>query len=104
MEIRNNAEALKAFLGVSSSQPAKSPALNGSEAEKLRAAFKGDEAKLSGLGAAMQSAVGHDAVRMDKVAEVQRALAAGTYNVPATEVADKVIQAMLGAGVEAKGK
>jgi anti-sigma28 factor (negative regulator of flagellin synthesis) len=41
---------------------------------------------------------------MDKVAEVQRALAAGTYNVPATEVADKVIQAMLGAGVEAKGK
>ena len=103
MEIRNNAEALKAFLGVSSSQPAKSPAVHGSEAEELRAAFKGDEARLSGLGAAMQSAAGHDAVRIDKVAAVQRALAAGTYNVAATEVADKMIEAMLGAGVESKG-
>jgi anti-sigma28 factor (negative regulator of flagellin synthesis) len=33
---------------------------------------------------------------MDKVASVHAALAAGTYNVPASAVAGKVVDAMLG--------
>jgi anti-sigma28 factor (negative regulator of flagellin synthesis) len=35
-------------------------------------------------------------VRADKVASVQAAIAAGTYNVPASAVASKVIDSMLG--------
>jgi negative regulator of flagellin synthesis FlgM len=35
-------------------------------------------------------------VRMDKVAEIQQALASGSYNVPASAVAGKMIDQMLG--------
>src|SRR3569833_3189777 len=100
MEIRNNAEALKAFLGVSTSQSAKSSAARGMDGEEEQATFKGDEARLSGLGAAMQTAASHDGVRLEKVAAVQQAIAAGTYKVAAVEVADKVIDAMLNASVD----
>jgi hypothetical protein len=39
------------------------------------------------------------AVRADKVAAVQAALAAGTYSVPASAVASRVIDSMLTAGL-----
>jgi len=56
----------------------------------------GDEAILSSAAsAAAQSAPDSD-VRMEKVAEVQKALAAGTYNVPSADVANRMIDAMLG--------
>ncbi len=35
-------------------------------------------------------------VRMEKVASIQSAIAAGTYSVPASAVADKLIQHLLG--------
>jgi negative regulator of flagellin synthesis FlgM len=95
MEIRNNAEALKSFLGVSSSAAAKSPAIRRAEAEELQAIFAGDQATLSQVGTAVLGAAGLDGVRLDKVAAVQQALAAGTYNVSAAKVADKVIDSML---------
>jgi len=96
MEIRNNFEALKAFLGVSSSESTKSVKAQGPVPSDTQAAFGGDEATLSGIGAAMQSAAGQDGVRPDKVVAVQQALAAGTYRVDASKVANKVIDAMLG--------
>lgn len=102
MEIRNNADALKALLGVSSSESAKGIKVRGSEANEVRPALDGDEARLSGIGAAMQTASGQDGVRLDRVQAVQQALAAGTYSVHASKVADKVIDAMLGARVQPK--
>jgi flagellar biosynthesis anti-sigma factor FlgM len=55
-----------------------------------------DVATLTSAGsAAAQSAPDSD-VRMDKVSAIQQALAAGTYNVPASAVADKMIDRMLG--------
>ena len=102
MEIRNNAEALKAFLGVTSSQSMKGPAVRNQDAEDLRAAFGGDQASLSGVGAAMQSAAGQDGVRMERVAAVQHALAAGTYSVAALKVADRIMDAMLSTGSSRK--
>jgi anti-sigma28 factor (negative regulator of flagellin synthesis) len=35
---------------------------------------------------------------MDKVASIQAALAAGTYNVPTEAVASRMVDAMLGGG------
>lgn len=96
MEIRNNAETLKALLGVSSSESAQRVKSEGPQTSDTPAIFTGDEATLSGIGAAMQSASGQDGVRLDKVAAVQQALAAGTYHVPPSKVANKVIDAMLG--------
>ena len=44
----------------------------------------------------MAQAVSGDGVRMEKVAAIQAALAAGTYDVPASAVASKLVDAMLG--------
>jgi anti-sigma28 factor (negative regulator of flagellin synthesis) len=101
MEIRNNAEALKAFLGVSTlsgnGQTTRRP-----EMERAQAAFGGDEATLSQVGTEFAGAAGQEGVRMEKVVAVQQALAAGTYSVPASEVAGKVIDAMLATGSESE--
>jgi negative regulator of flagellin synthesis FlgM len=57
-----------------------------------------DKATLStaaSLAAAAAAAPDSD-VRMEKVTAIQQALASGTYNVPASEVASKMIEGMLG--------
>ena len=96
MEIRNSAEALKAFLGVSSAASTRAQ-----QAQSGRAAapdaLAGDQATLSQAGAQVSQAA-NDGVRMEKVAAVQQALASGTYKIPAEAVADKVIDAMLSGG------
>jgi negative regulator of flagellin synthesis FlgM len=102
MEIRNSSEALKAFLGVSPSESMKSKGARCPEVQEGSSLLAGDEARLSGVGAAIQGAADRDSVRLDKVAAVQQALAAGTYSIPASKVADKVIETMLSTAVEPK--
>jgi flagellar biosynthesis anti-sigma factor FlgM len=99
MEIRNNAEALKAFLGVSSSASTKTPQTRGNESVAAHAAFAGDQATLSQAGTEVLQSGANTGVRMDKVTAIQQALAAGTYNVAPSAVAGKVIDAMLGSGL-----
>jgi flagellar biosynthesis anti-sigma factor FlgM len=94
MEIRNNAEALKTFLGVSTLS-GNGQTMRRPEIERAQTAFGGDEATLSQVGTEFAGAAGQEGVRMDKVVAVQQALAAGTYSIPASKVADKVIDAML---------
>jgi flagellar biosynthesis anti-sigma factor FlgM len=54
-----------------------------------------DEAKLStASGAVMQALLGSD-VRADKVAALQQTIAAGTYSVAASDVAAKVMSALM---------
>jgi flagellar biosynthesis anti-sigma factor FlgM len=57
-----------------------------------------DEATLSTAASAAAQAAPDSDVRMEKVTEIQQALAAGTYNVPASAVADKMMSQMLGKG------
>jgi flagellar biosynthesis anti-sigma factor FlgM len=55
-----------------------------------------DQATLSSAASiAAQSAAAAD-VRMDKVMQVQQAIAAGTYAVPSSDVADKMIDHLQG--------
>jgi len=55
-----------------------------------------DQASLSTVGGVMAQALSaSDDVRTDKVAALQQSIAAGTYNVPASAVADKIISALL---------
>ncbi|HEY1808278.1 MAG TPA: flagellar biosynthesis anti-sigma factor FlgM [Acidobacteriaceae bacterium] len=55
-----------------------------------------DETTLSSAASAAAQAAPDSDVRMDKVAEVQKALAAGTYSVPSSDVANRMIDTMLG--------
>jgi negative regulator of flagellin synthesis FlgM len=54
-----------------------------------------DEAKLSTTAGVMAQALLGSDVRTDKVVALQQSIAAGTYNVSAPAVADKVMRALL---------
>jgi flagellar biosynthesis anti-sigma factor FlgM len=94
MDIRNSLDGLKSLLGVTApSMPARQTksgsAANGS-------ALASDQATFSSAGnEASQTAAGSE-VRMDKVSAIQAALSAGTYNVPASAVAAKMVDAVAG--------
>ena len=55
-----------------------------------------DAASVSSAGSAVAQAASGSDVRADKVAALQAAIANGTYNVPASAVADKLISSLLG--------
>lgn len=54
-----------------------------------------DQASLSSSSGVMAQALSGSDVRTDKVAALQQSIAAGTYSVSASDVADKVINALL---------
>lgn len=97
MEMRNSLDGLKTLLGVPSTEPTKLLSTrNGSATEA--ADLAGDRATLSNAGSEVSQTAADSDVRMDKVAAVRAALEAGTYSVPASEVAGKVIDVMLETG------
>jgi negative regulator of flagellin synthesis FlgM len=59
-------------------------------------ALGSDQATFSSAGSEVSQTADDTEVRMDKVAAIQAALAAGTYNVSASDVASKVVDSMLG--------
>ena len=94
MDIRTGFDGLRSLLGVSqptatSAQPAKSGAA------KENSPVPGDVATLSSAGSEVAQSAGEGGVRMDKVTQIQAALAAGTYHVPASVVASTMVDAML---------
>ncbi len=99
MEIRNNAEALQAFLGVSSGGSAQVSPVRSNDKGDVQASLGGDQATLSLAGTEVSQSASLAGVRTDKVASIQQALAAGTYSVPASAVADKVMDVMLEDGI-----
>ena len=96
MNVRNDVEGLKSLLGVQS-QPVSSTAtshasLSGASGTSLGA----DEATVSSAGANVSQVASASDVRMDKVEAVKSALASGTYSVPSSAVASKVVDTLLG--------
>jgi flagellar biosynthesis anti-sigma factor FlgM len=94
MDIRSSLDGLKSLLGVTPPDPAviqprSSPATAG-------AGLSSDRATLSSAGSEVSLTAAGSGVRAEKVAGVQDAIAAGTYNVPASAVAAKVVDSMLG--------
>jgi negative regulator of flagellin synthesis FlgM len=95
MDIRSSLEGLKSLLGT----PAPAPATTTQPKSGSTAggsALGSDRATFSSAGSEVSQTAGDTAVRMDKVASIQAALAAGTYNVSAGAVASKVVDSMLG--------
>ncbi len=92
MDIRNNFDGLKSLLGVETAATTSRPARTRTVAES---ALGSDHATLSTAATEFSQAVGEEDVRPEKVVAVQAALAAGTYTVPASAVASKIVDAML---------
>ena len=95
MDVRNSLEGLKTLLGVN--QTAATPAAGAAkkQASAGGTAFDSDRATLSTAGSEVSQTAADGGVRMDKVAHVQAALQAGTYDVPVAAVATKMVDAML---------
>ncbi|HWG19007.1 MAG TPA: flagellar biosynthesis anti-sigma factor FlgM [Terracidiphilus sp.] len=96
MDIRTGLDGLRSLLGVTQ------PATTSTQAAWSGAAhdsspISADRATLSSAGSEVAQSAGDGGVRMDKIAGIQAALAAGTYNVPASAVASRLVDSMLGA-------
>ena len=94
MDIRNSLDGLKSLLGVNPTAPSVPQGKN--SAATTGSGFDSDRATLSSAGSEVSQAVSQEGVRTEKVAAIQAALAAGTYNVSASAVASKMVDAMLG--------
>ncbi len=97
MDIRSSMDGLRSLLGVDAAQAPAGHA-KGSAAANTGSALGSDRATLSSAASEVLETAVQDGVRMDKVASVQVALGTGTYNVPASAVASKLVDAMLGGG------
>jgi flagellar biosynthesis anti-sigma factor FlgM len=93
MDVRNNLDGLKSLLGISPLAPPPDQHVK-SETASASSSLAGDHATLSSAGSQAAQAVSD--VRVDRVTAVQAALNNGTYQVPASAVAGKIIDAMLG--------
>jgi flagellar biosynthesis anti-sigma factor FlgM len=96
MDIGSSLDSLRSLLGVSPAAPA--PAQGKGSASTGAGGLGSDLATLSNAGSEVSQAAGGDGVRMDKVTAIQQALAAGTYFVPASAVAGKLVDSMMASG------
>ena len=96
MEISSSLEALGSMLGVQGGVS------RAGEGRSSGAAGPGplgaDHATLSSAASEVAQSAGEDGVRAGKVASIQAALTAGSYSVPASAVASRVVDAMLASG------
>jgi flagellar biosynthesis anti-sigma factor FlgM len=95
MDIRSSLEGLKSLLGTQAPAPSTAPPQK-SGATAGGSALSSDQATFSSAGSEVSQTAGGTEARMDKVASIQAALDAGTYNVSASAVASKVVDSMLG--------
>ncbi|HEX3662637.1 MAG TPA: flagellar biosynthesis anti-sigma factor FlgM [Acidobacteriaceae bacterium] len=94
MNVHNNLQGLQQLF--SSQEVAGTSSGRTSDAASAESSSSADEATLSSAASAAAQAAPDSDVRMDKVAQVQKALAEGTYNVASSDVANSMIDSMLG--------
>src|SRR5208282_4128404 len=97
MDIRNSLDGLRSLLGVNPTAPSAPQSKGGTTAAP--SSFDSDRATFSSAASEVSQAALGEGVRTDKVSAVQAALAAGTYSVPASAVASRMIDSMLTAGL-----
>jgi flagellar biosynthesis anti-sigma factor FlgM len=97
MDIRSSLDGLKTLLGVTVPATAAAQRPKAGTAAEANA-LTTDRATLSSAGSEVAQSAADGGVRAGKVAEIQAALQAGTYDVPASAVAAKMVDAMLERG------
>jgi flagellar biosynthesis anti-sigma factor FlgM len=96
MDIRSGLEGLKTILGVTPAAPASPERIKGGPTSEN--SLSNDSATVSSAASEVALTAAEGGVRADKVEAMRAALKAGTYEVPASAVASKVIDSMLGRG------
>ena len=93
MNIGNNIENLTQIFDPQTTgvAPTKTSAQNLTQNE----AQKTDQAQLSTTASQVAQSAASSDIRLDKAASIQNALQAGTYSVPASAVAQKVVDSLL---------
>jgi flagellar biosynthesis anti-sigma factor FlgM len=81
--------------GTAASRKTSSPDLPATSSLSQPAVQAADKANLSTLGGLVAQASAGPDVRLDKVAALQYSIASGTYNVPASAVASKIVDSLL---------
>lgn len=94
MDIRSSLEGLKSIFGAGQTEAA-TPQTKAGAQTGSSTALSSDQATFSQAANGVASAGSDSDVRLDKVASIQAQLAAGTYNVPASAVAGKLVQSLL---------
>jgi flagellar biosynthesis anti-sigma factor FlgM len=97
MDIRSSLDGLKTLLGVAPAAPAAPSRTQGGKAAD-GGSFSSDRATLSSAGSEVAQTASDGGVRTGKVAEIRSAIEAGTYSVPASAVAAKMVDSMLNGG------
>jgi len=97
MDIRSSLDGLKTLLGVVPAQTA-GPQRSKAGPQLDGGSLSSDRATLSSAASEVALSATEGGVRTQKVAEIQAALETGTYNVPASAMAAKMVDAMLGHG------
>ena len=98
MDIRSSLNDLKTLFGVT--QPAAADLRPGSGSPSPAAqesVIGADSATVSSAASQVAQTATDPGVRMDKVAAVRSALAAGTYRIDASAIASRLVDSMLGA-------
>lgn len=93
MNVNNSLQGLQQLF---SSQDATHPAGKAGGSTEAAAGAGTDQATLSSAASVAAALAPDSDVRMEKVAAIQQALGTGTYSVPATEVAGKIMDHMFG--------
>ncbi len=93
MDIRSSLEGLKSLLGTSATTTAAQQTK--STATTSGSGLGSDRATFSSAASEVSQSAGDAGVRMDKVASIQAALAAGTYSINPAAIASRLVDSML---------
>ena len=95
MDIRSSLDGLRTLLGVNNTASTTTTTAAKTTVTGGSSALGADSATLSSAANEVSQTASGDSVRMDKVNSVQALLAAGTYDVPASAVASRLVDSML---------
>ncbi len=92
MNVRNGIDHINQIFPSQSTSVSGAPQATSKQTEEP---LLSDQTKLSATANHAAISATESDVRLEKVASIQRALQSGTYQVPATEVAEKLIASLL---------